>query len=161
MVLRRCRQMLREEDAALDALQDVFARALEQALPVPEYPSSFLYTMATHICIDKLRSTHNRLGGGEPLLDALATSGDIEQQSFARRMLDRIFRRHGESTRVIAVMHYVDGMTYEEVAAQVNLTSAGVRRRLQTLRANVAKSANMGIARDAGVWKALIGKESI
>jgi DNA-directed RNA polymerase specialized sigma24 family protein len=41
------------------------------------------------------------------------------------------------STRTIAVLHLVDGMTYEEVAREVGLAVSGVRKRLRTLRAHL------------------------
>ena len=34
----------------------------------------------------------------------------------------------------MAVMHFVDGLTYEEVAAEVGLSVSGVRKRLRTLK---------------------------
>jgi RNA polymerase sigma-70 factor, ECF subfamily len=149
MVLRRCRQLLGDEDAALDAMQDVFARLLDQKHPQPEFPSSFLYTMATRICIDKLRSAAVRYGGNEDLLHTIASTEDIEERAFARRFLDRIFQRQEESTRVMAVLHYVDGMTFDEVAEQMALSAAGVRRRLEKLKARVAKM--KGTGREASV----------
>jgi RNA polymerase sigma-70 factor (ECF subfamily) len=139
MVLRRCRQLLRDEDAALDALHDVFSRWLELAREAPEYPSSFFYTMATRICIDRIRSAAVRDRGGDSRLEEIAAAADLESESRARRLLDRIFRRQHASTRVMAVLHYVDGLSYEEVGAEVNLTAEGVRRRLQRLREHAAK----------------------
>jgi RNA polymerase sigma-70 factor (ECF subfamily) len=138
MVLRRCRRMLRDEDAALDALQDVFSRWLERGREAPEYPSSFFYTMATRICIDRIRSAASRRHGEDSLLEEIASAEDLESRSHARRMLDRIFGRQPGDTRVMAVLHYVDGLTYEEIADEVNLTAAGVRRRLQRLRERAA-----------------------
>ena len=40
-------------------------------------------------------------------------------------------------TGVIAVLHHVDGMTLEEVAAEVGLSVSGVRKRLRTLKARL------------------------
>ena len=144
MVLRRCRQLLRDEDAALDALHDVFSRWLELAREVPEYPSSFFYTMATRICIDRNRSAAVRNRGDDSRLEQIASAEDIEGESRARRLLDRIFGRQQESTRVMAVLHYIDGLSYEEVGAEVYLTAAGVRRRLQRLRDHAAKWSGEG-----------------
>jgi RNA polymerase sigma-70 factor (ECF subfamily) len=59
---------------------------------------------------------------------------DGESRSSARRLLDQIFRREPESTLTIAVMHYVDRMTLEEVAEEVGLSVSGVRKRLRMLR---------------------------
>ena len=38
MVLRRCRQLLRDEDEALDACQDVFVRLLQQRTRLDRRP---------------------------------------------------------------------------------------------------------------------------
>ena len=51
-----------------------------------------------------------------------------------RTVLDDIFGRERASTRTMAVMHYVDGMTLEEVAGHVGLSVSGVRKRLRTLK---------------------------
>lgn len=138
MVLRRCRQLLGEEDAALDALQDIFTRILEKEVAVMEFPSSYLYTMATRICIDRLRSAPVRHAGGDGLLDEIADAGNLEGRMFARRILDLLFRRHEDSTRVMAVLHYLDGMTLEEVAEQVGLSVSAVRKRLGQLKSKSA-----------------------
>ena len=52
-------------------------------------------------------------------------------------MLDRIFQNERPSTRTMAVMHLLDGLTLEEVAAETGLSVSGVRKRLRTLRSNV------------------------
>jgi RNA polymerase sigma-70 factor, ECF subfamily len=127
-----------DEESALDCMQDVFARLLDRAHPPIDHPSSFLYTMATRLCIDTLRSAAHRHRGGDALLHEIADSEDIESRAFARRFLDRVFHRQEASTRVMAVLHYVDGMTFEEVGEQVELSAAGVRRRLEKLKTRVA-----------------------
>jgi RNA polymerase sigma-70 factor (ECF subfamily) len=50
-------------------------------------------------------------------------------------LLASIFAKEKPSTRVIAVMHFVDGLTYEETAAEVGLSVSGVRKRLRGLKA--------------------------
>jgi RNA polymerase sigma-70 factor, ECF subfamily len=158
MILRRCRHMLRDEDAALDALQDVFSRWLQLGRELPEYPSSFFYTMATRICIDRIRSAASRPQGESALLEEIASAEDLERESGARRLLDRFFGRQEESTRVMAVLHYVDGLTHEEVAKEVNMSAAGVRRRLLRLREKAAAwsrdaDARRGLARQTAAGK--------
>jgi RNA polymerase sigma-70 factor, ECF subfamily len=156
MVLRRCRKLLGDEQRALDALQDVFARLIDLNLAPIDHPSSFLYTMATRLCIDKLRSAAVRHGDGDSLLHEIACHEDMEGRAYARRFLDRIFHRQEESTRVMAVLHYVDGMTFEEVGAQVKMSAAGVRRRMEKLKSHVAGMA----APVNGMANAMAGKES-
>ena len=52
----------------------------------------------------------------------------------ARSLLGRLFGRAPESSRTIAVLYLVDGMTLEEVAEAVGLSVSGVRKRLRSLR---------------------------
>lgn len=134
MVLRRCRHLLRDEGSAQDALQDVFARMLERRLPAVEFPSTWLYTVATRVCLDRLRSAPVRRNAGEDLLLDIAVSEDLEEKVTARRILERIFHRHEASTKVMAVLYYLDGLSLEEVAEQVGLSVSGVRKRLDGLR---------------------------
>lgn len=134
MVLRRCRHMLGDEDSAMDALQDVFTKMVAQKHLSVEHPSSYLYTAATRTCLDKLRSASVRHETKDDLLLHIASSEDFEERVSARRILDLLFRRHEESTRVIAVLHFVDGLTFEEVAEQVGLSVSGVRKRLDGLK---------------------------
>ena len=61
MVMRRCRQLLRDEDQALDATQDVFVRLIERRDHLrADYPSSLLYRIATNICLNRIRDAKNR-----------------------------------------------------------------------------------------------------
>jgi RNA polymerase sigma-70 factor (ECF subfamily) len=40
----------------------------------------------------------------------------------------------------MAVLHFVDGMTYREVARETNLSVSGVRKRLRDFRARALKA---------------------
>ncbi len=137
MVLRRCRFMLREEEAALDAMQDVFVELLRREHDlVHAAPSSLLYTIATHVCLNRLRSSKRRPETrDDEILLSIAGDDGPEDRTLSGHFLDRLFTREPDSTRTIAVLHYVDGFTLEETAAQVGLSVSGVRKRLRGLRA--------------------------
>ena len=56
MVLRRCRTLLRDEDMALDAMQDVFVQVLRRQESLHDAaPSSLLYRIATNVCLNAIR----------------------------------------------------------------------------------------------------------
>ena len=55
----------------------------------------------------------------------------------ARSSLAALFGAASESTRLMAVMHYVDGMTLEQVAQATDMSVSGVRKRLRKLRARL------------------------
>ena len=69
MVLRRCRFLLKDEDKALDAMQDVFVRLIERKEKISNICSSFMYTMATNVCLNKIRADKLRSG---PEFDVIA-----------------------------------------------------------------------------------------
>jgi len=136
MVLRRCRQLLRDEDEALDACQDVFVRLVERRRALDDqYPSSLLYRIATNVCLNRIRDrTRRPESQDEETLYAIASAEQPGGDSDARLLLDWLFNRHPESTRTIAVLHYVDGLTLEQVAGEIGLSVSGVRKRLRKLR---------------------------
>ena len=141
MVMRRCRQLLKDEDLALDATQDVFVRLIEKGQRLRDtYPSSLLYRMATNLCLNRIRDRGRRPETrDEALLLRLADLDELEPRLEARSVLARLFGRHRESTRVMALLHFVDGMTLEAVAAEVGLSVSGVRKRLRTLRQSLVE----------------------
>lgn len=141
MVIRRCRQLLKDEQEALDATQDVFVRLIEGKDRLrADYPSSLLYRMATNLCLNRLRDRHRHRETSDPeLVDRIADQDDVEARVSAGAVLDRLFGRQRDSTRTMAVLHYVDGMTLEEVAAEVGLSVSGVRKRLRGLRQSLTE----------------------
>jgi len=136
MVLRRCRRLLGAEDRALDAMQETFVQVLRRAHRLDaEAPSSLLYQVATRVCLNLLRTSRRRPETPDGAL--LETIAAAPSEPGVRSMLDKIFAREPDSTRVIAVLHWVDGLTLEETAAEVGMSVSGVRKRLRTLRAHV------------------------
>jgi RNA polymerase sigma factor (sigma-70 family) len=136
MVLRRCRRLLRDEEEALDACQDVFVRLFVHRRRLDgAFPSSLLYRMATNVCLNRIRTRKRRPeSSDEEVLAAIASAESPGGVSDARMVLDWLFGRHPESSRTIAVLHYVDGLTLEEVARETKMSVSGVRKRLRKLR---------------------------
>ena len=136
MVLRRCRRLLGDEDEALDACQDVFVRVMEHRDRLnAAYPSSLLYRIATNVCLNRIRDRARRPATpDEELLASIAAAEAPGAGSEATLLLDWLFGRHPESSRTIAALHYVDGLTHEEVARLTHLSVSGVRKRLRKLR---------------------------
>jgi len=135
MVLRRCRRLLRDEDEARDLMQDVFVQVLRRRHSLKErYPSSLLFRIATNLCLNRIRDRrHEPCAEGEEMIDRIAFHDDRS----ASLTLARLFGRHQESTRTMAVLHYVDGMTLEQVARECRMSVSGVRKRLRALRASL------------------------
>jgi RNA polymerase sigma-70 factor (ECF subfamily) len=123
----------------MDVCQDVFVRVLQHGGRLDfSRPSSLLYRIATNLCLNRIRDRGRRPTlGDDELLARIASSHDAEAASWARRLLERLFDRHPASSRTIAVLHYLDGLTLEQVADEVGLSVSGVRKRLRGLRATL------------------------
>ena len=139
MVLRRCRHLLRSEADALDVMQDVFIAVMQKRHVLDtRSPSSLLYCMATNACLNRIRDSkvQARLfdsGKEYDVLALIASHEDIEAATAAERLLTMIWGRQPDSSRVMAVLHYLDGMTLEEVATAMQMSVSGVRKRLRKL----------------------------
>jgi RNA polymerase sigma-70 factor, ECF subfamily len=137
MVLRRCRYILKDEEKALDAMQDVFVRIFERKDRLNGVCSSLFYTVATSVCLNKIRSDKIRRGPHiDDLLEVISdtTTAFHEEVTDAAMLLDAIFTDTIEDTRTMAVLHYVDGLTLEETATEMKMSVSGVRKRLSVLR---------------------------
>ena len=132
MVLRRCRRLLRDEDEALDTTQEVFVRLLQNSARLSDrYPSSLLYRIATNLSLNRIRDRRRHPAvPGDEVLHQIAGWDDSDPPL----LVERLFRRHPESTRTMAVLHYLDGMTLEQVARECGLSVSGVRKRLRRLK---------------------------
>ncbi len=148
MVLRRCRALLRDEERAVDAMHDTFVRLLRNRRRLEDRGlASLLYRIATNVCLNHIRTRKRRPENpDEALLLELATLDSSEDRSLAQQVLGRLFADEVASTRTIAVLHLVDGMTLEEVAREVGLSVSGVRKRLRKLKSTARALAEEGTA---------------
>jgi RNA polymerase sigma-70 factor, ECF subfamily len=134
MVMRRCRQLLRNEEQALDAMQDVFVKVLRKGTQWKmKSPPNLLYTMATNHCLN-IMNREKKMSGDPSVLEFEPGRESTEEKVLDRMFLDMVFETQKESTRTIAYLHYRDGLTLEETAHVVGLSVSGVRRRLRKLR---------------------------
>lgn len=136
VVLRRCRQMLREEAQAREVMQDVFVELLRRRSTLDDRNlTSLVLTMATNLCLNRIRTQGRRPEHPlSELLVEISTIDGVEARTLAGRILDRLFQRHPSDSRLIATLHFVDGLTHEEVAEEVGMSVSGVRKRLRSLR---------------------------
>jgi RNA polymerase sigma-70 factor, ECF subfamily len=136
MVLRRCRYLLKNEDRAMDAMQDTFVKLLEYRKRLKgSYPSSLLYRIATNICLNIIKKEiKNQEYSNDTLLTTIAGLDDFERRISDTDILEKIFSSEKSSTREIAVMHYIDKMTYHEISGETGLSVSGIRKRLDRLK---------------------------
>jgi len=150
MVLRRCRTLLRDPAKAEDAMQDVFVSLIRSEDRLrDEAPGALLLRVATNVCLNRLRGERRRPEDAHDdddlalrIAQADDGGGDAESRTLARSVLGKLFGGNdplAASTRSLAFMHLVDGMTLEEVARESRLSVSGVRKRLRSLKGRLAE----------------------
>ncbi len=140
MVLRRCRFLLKDETRARDAMQDVFVNLLKGRDELSdEYPGSLLYRIATNVCLNIIRDKKNECDVDENI-QLISKLPDPEQSSMAGRLLIKLFSKVPASTRTMATMHYIDEMTYEEIALEVGLSVPAIKKRFKNLKLTIRNS---------------------
>jgi len=132
MVFRRCLGMLGNEEDALDAAQDVFVKLLRYHGRLHgQFLSSLLYTIATNVCLNRLRQRKWQGADSHEPEMAFPAAHDREfERVEAGMVMDAILRDESESTRAICFMYYRDGMTLKEIGELMGLSISGVRKRL-------------------------------
>lgn len=125
----------------MEAMQDVFVEVVRRGdrLEV-DAPSSFLYRTATNVCLNRIRSRKRKPSDADTdVVERIAMAPEAEDRTLMGLLLSRIFANEQVSTREMAIMHLVDGLTLEEVAHETGLSVSGVRKRLRVLKAHVAE----------------------
>jgi RNA polymerase sigma-70 factor, ECF subfamily len=136
MVYRRCRSILGREEAARDAVQDIFLRVMEKS-PLfrgEAAPSTWLYAMATLHCLQRLRD--HRAHGAKLDRLATATSGRAASSPEDRLTVSRLLDRQSDELRLMVYLRYVDEMTMDEVADLVGYSRKTVGQRVQDFLAS-------------------------
>jgi RNA polymerase sigma-70 factor (ECF subfamily) len=115
-VYRRALALLGNEAEANEVLQDVFVSLLERPQQFAERSqlSTFLYSVTTHACLNRLRNQRNRarlLHAVAPL-PAAAAPLDAELLVRVRAALQRLPAPLAE----VAVYYFVDELSLQEIA---------------------------------------------
>jgi RNA polymerase sigma-70 factor (ECF subfamily) len=91
--------------------------------------------MATNHSLNLLRrGGRRRLVHNEEMLENLPGRSCPEDEVESRDALERVFAGERESTRTIATLRHMEGLSLEDTAREVGMSISGVRKRLDGLR---------------------------
>jgi RNA polymerase sigma factor (sigma-70 family) len=138
MVLRRARLLLRDDQAAHDALHDVFLRVLrtEGEFRAQASPATWLYRIATNHCLNVLRDERRRV---ELRTRYLRPPSEAGGDADAPIQLAQILRHVRPELQEIAIYHLVDDLKHEEIAELLGVSRRTIGNRLEEFRAEVAR----------------------
>jgi RNA polymerase sigma-70 factor (ECF subfamily) len=142
LVLRVARQQLAGREGYRDVAQEALLRACQRlpTLRQPERFTAWLLGIVLNVAREHRRAPHLRwlpldlvefvAGDGPP------ASADEDEQRALHLALRRLPKRY----QVVVALHYLEDMSYEEVARNVGLSPAGVRTRIHRARLLLAKA---------------------
>jgi len=141
MVRRRCLTILHDDSDAEDAMQEVFMRALRSldSFRGQASPATWLYRIATNICLNRIRNARNRERLDKEVLEAPEPAQPVE--SWPRDLALRVMSGFDRTTRETVVYAFVEDMTYQEIAEVMGCSVSIVRKRIAKFRDKAPKRA--------------------
>jgi RNA polymerase sigma-70 factor, ECF subfamily len=140
-VVANCRMISRSATDAEDLAQDVFVKAYF-ALPRYEPRAPFLgwlKTIKVNHCLNHLRKQRRATfvdvdGDVVSDVEALSTEPEVDrivEAEDARERVVRVLDRLSDTVRVPLVLCDADGLSYEEIAAQLGIGLSAVKMRIK------------------------------
>ena len=130
-ILRRARALLRRDADAWDAMQEVFERLLRSGASFrgDARPMTYVYRVTTNVCLNVLRGRAVREAA--PQVSPHAPEGDtVEVVNLLRALSDQL----DERAREVAVLHFLDELTQEEIAEVLGVSRKTIQRDLEAIR---------------------------
>jgi len=157
-VFNLCYRMLGNPDEAADAAQETFVRiyAKLHTYQPDRKLASWILSIASHYCIDRLRRHHGEMLSldDEPVAAVLSSHqiGPEESvmQNETRDEVQRAVDRLEPSYRIPLILRYWHNLSYIEIAEVMGLTVQAVKSRLHRARQQMVEvTASAGMARSA------------
>jgi RNA polymerase sigma-70 factor (ECF subfamily) len=153
-ILRYVRSLVRDPMEAEDLTQETFLRAYRarEELRDQEARIAWLYSIATHVCVDRLRQRKRRPGepgsaleetesvDAGPLLQQLVEQGEMGE--CVQRYVDHL----SDEYRAVLLLHDQHELTNPQIAELLGISLATVKIRLHRARRKLRASLEGGCA---------------
>ena len=132
-------RILRNQEEAEDAVQEVFIKLWKMKEKLQEYQSldALAITMTKNYCIDIIRKNKPMTYGDqyqqEQMVTNLATPYEVVVQKETGTILRRIISQLPSNFRELITLKEIDGLSYEEMAVKTG-------QNINTLRVNIARA---------------------
>lgn len=136
LVHQRCERILQSTQAADDALQEVFVRVWRypSALGRADSKLAFLYRMGERCCFDQLRKRTRRREEHLDFQDGSRTPLAPGPGTEDKQLILRFLERFDDRVQQVAVLHYLDDMSQEEIAEATGWSRQTVHKKIAFLR---------------------------
>lgn len=137
VLYQRCLSILRNPEAAQDAVHETFAKVIRnsESFRRDSSPLTWMYRISTNYCLNQIRNSKSRQGklddhGLEiagPGFTLPSSTDSLDQQSILNLLAEA-----DEQTQRCVIHTYYDDCTRDEVAQLVGLSVPTVRKRVNT-----------------------------
>ena len=127
--------LLEDRADALDAVQDLYVKLWNRrdSLDLIQNPGAYGALLVRNLCIDRIR----RLIPAEALPDDLPGREPPDEQLAAKETLGAVMQaieRLPDSQRNLMKLHLLQGLSYEEIAAETGLSPLNIRVQVSLAR---------------------------
>jgi RNA polymerase sigma-70 factor (ECF subfamily) len=165
MVFSTALRLVANKAEAEDITQDVFLKAYERFAELHQSPTAggWLKTVATNMGLNHLSRYRARwsffsemlAGGGEEAEKEIdfAAPQDLEEElarADRHELVDQALRKLPPAQRVPLVLYHMQGMSYEEIAAKLNVSLGKVKTDIFRGREALRKKLRLKIAVEMG-----------
>lgn len=151
-VYNLCYRMLNNANDAEDAAQEVFTRAYYKLDTYDDASkfSTWLFSVASHHCIDKLRKRHLNLVSWDELegwyhwpVQDTAQPEKVLLKAEAVQEMQTLLNKLPADYRLALILKYWHAMSYEEIAQTLETTVSAIKSKLFRARKMLAEKAGM------------------
>jgi RNA polymerase sigma-70 factor (ECF subfamily) len=143
LILRYVRSLVRDPDEAQDLTQETFLRAQRrrETLRDPDAVLPWLYSIATHVCVDRLRQRARQAQAQSDLdpeavspPDPAPSAGLRAEQEDMGDCVEAYVSELSDSYRAVLLMHDVKGRSAREIGELSGDSTGSVKIRLHRAR---------------------------
>jgi RNA polymerase sigma-70 factor (ECF subfamily) len=135
VLLARCRAILGNDEDAMDAVQETFARVIRhrEEFRRESSPLTWMYRISTNYCLNQIRNRRGRREKRELNRELLAGEGIARpgtERWESAAVIRALLEDADDQTRAIVIHLYFDDMTRAEAADMVGISQPTLRKRL-------------------------------
>lgn len=140
LLLGVCMKYLKEEEAAKDAVQQVFLKALNEMGKYPiQYPKSWLYKVACNHCLMQLRDEKKSvpLADNAPLIEESSNLKDHQEREINLTLLETCITELNKEQQTCITLFYLQKQSYHAIAAATGMSVLQVKSHIQNGKRNL------------------------
>ena len=140
LLLGVCMKYLKNEEAAKDAVQQVFLKALNEMGKYPiQYPKSWLYKVACNHCLMQLRDqkTSLPLADNAPLVEETTDMHEHQLREVSLTLLETCITELNKEQQTCITLFYLQKQSYQAIGEVTGMSILQVKSHIQNGKRNL------------------------